>query len=67
MDLASRHPVVKQIHFFSAPIFRKHFQHGNADVIRDARLLEAIWGDLAKVADEIPGEMAVSIPDPWLA
>ena len=66
-SLASQHPTVRQIHFFAAPIFTKHFQHGYADVVHNARNLEAIWSQLSKVADSIPGELSVSIPEPWLA
>jgi hypothetical protein len=65
-NLASHHPDVKQIHFFSPPVFAKHFQHGYKEVVVHARNLQAVWDNLADVADRIPGEMAVSIPDPWL-
>jgi hypothetical protein len=65
-NLASHHPTIKQVTFYSLPIFAKHFQYGYKEVIVHARNLEGTWGDLVRVADSIPGEMAVSIPDPWL-
>lgn len=66
MHLAGRHPTVKQLHFISLPVFAKHFQDGYKEVVSNARNLEATWGYLSEVADSVPGELAVSIPDPWL-
>lgn len=65
-NLASRHPTVREVHFFSLPVFMKHFQHGYKEVVVHARNLQANWDYMVDLADRIPGEMAVSIPDPWL-
>lgn len=66
MNLARRHPTIKQLHFFNRPIFGKHHQQGYKEVVYNARNLEATWAYLSEVADSIPGQLEVSIPDPWL-
>jgi hypothetical protein len=66
MQLAMRHPSVKQIHHHHVPIFVKHWDTGYAEDIRSARTLDIIWSQLVEVADSIPGELEVSIPQPWL-
>jgi hypothetical protein len=66
MNLASRHPNVKQLHFFNLPIFHKGHITGYTEDVRVARNLDNVWADLLASADAIGGELAVSIPDPWL-
>jgi hypothetical protein len=66
MQLAMRHPNVRQIHHHNIPFFFKHSGTSYADDVRPARTLDIIWGQLVEAADSIPGELEVSIPAPWL-
>jgi hypothetical protein len=66
MQLAMRHPNVRQIHHHNIPFFFKHSGTSYADDVRTARTLDIIWGQLVEAADSIPGQLEVSIPQPWL-
>jgi hypothetical protein len=66
MNLASRHPNVKQIHFFNLPIFHKGHVTGYREDVRVARTLDNVWSDLLASADAVGGELAPSIPEPWI-
>jgi hypothetical protein len=66
MQIAGRHPAVRQLRAFSVPSFAKVFGRGYEDAINSARMLPVIWSQLIEAADTIPGKLSVSIPDPWL-
>lgn len=65
-QIAARHPTVRTILWMQLPSFVKQAIAGYSHDIREARLLQAVWSDLQSSADAIGGELAVSIPDPWL-
>jgi hypothetical protein len=66
MQIAGRHPAVRQLRTFSVPSFAKVFGRGYEDAINSARMLPVISSQLIEAADTIPGKLSVSIPDPWL-
>jgi hypothetical protein len=66
MQIAGRHPAVRQLRAFSVPSFAKFFGRGYEDAINSARILPVIWSQLLEAADTIPSKLSVSIPDPWL-
>jgi hypothetical protein len=67
MITAGKHPNVRQLQAFWAPLYLKDIVRGYDEAISQARSLPAIWKNLSDVADGIPHDLApVSIPDPWL-
>jgi hypothetical protein len=64
--IAANHPDVKQVQNIDHPVFMKNWERGYADDVRNARVLDIKWSQMAETADKIGGELSVSIHDPWM-
>jgi hypothetical protein len=64
--LALQHPDVRQAAFSNTPIFMKDHLLGYRHSTQNARLLPAVFSQVAEVAEKIPGAIWASVPEAWL-